>query len=61
MEKPVTSALVVLMIILGFIAYSISCLYPAFDALFVALILGIFFGTLFEKIRIKRLLENYLV
>jgi len=49
MEKPVPSALVVLIILLGFIAYSISCLYPAFDALFVALILGIFFGTLFEK------------
>ena len=60
MEKPVPSALVVLIILLGFIAYSISCLYPAFDALFVALILGIFFGTLFEKNKNKEVIEKLL-
>ncbi len=60
MEKPSTSALIVLITLLGFIAYSISCLYPAFDALFVALILGIFFGTLFEKNKNKEVIEKLL-
>jgi len=45
----------------GAAAYAVSSIYPALNALFIALILGIAFGSMVPSLRMKELAEKSLV
>ncbi len=52
-------AVVIFITLCGIIAYVISTIYPPFDALFLALVFGMFFSSLFSE-QSKKIAEKYL-